>query len=298
MAFQSVETSLLTIGYETHGPPGGLPVVLLHGFPDDARAWDGVAPALAAAGYRTIAPYLRGFGPTRFRQPETIRSGQTAALAYDILELADALELDRFVLAGHDWGANAAQAIAALQPQRVHYLVSLAPYSLTWSDFQGPPDYAQLRALWYQNVLQGELGENLLAWDRDNFCRFLWSSWSPSWVFVGETFAATAASFGNADFAAVVLQAYRSGYGHAENDPRYAESEARLAQRPPVAVPTSVLLGADDGVALFRPWMLEQHADFPAGYTASVYDGIGHFIHRERPEVVVEAIQQAQGVRG
>jgi len=292
MATQYVDTSVLSMAYEAHGPGDGMPVLVLHGFPDDARAWDGVANALAAANFRVIAPYLRGFGPTRFRWAATIRSGQTGALAQDIVELADELGLERFVLAGHDWGANAAQAVAALHPQRVHHLVSLAPYSLTWDDFRGAPDYPQLRALWYQHVLQDAIGENLLKWDRDNFCRFLWSSWSPSWAFADETFATTAASFANPDFDAVVLHAYRSGYGNAEDDPRHAAIEARLAERPPIAVPASVLLGRDDGVALFRPWMLQQHNDFPAGYDARVYDGVGHFIHRERPEAVFEAIKR------
>jgi pimeloyl-ACP methyl ester carboxylesterase len=293
MATQFVQTALLDLAYETAGPADGPPVLLVHGFPDDARAWEAVAAPLAQAGYRTIAPYLRGVGPTRFRDPSTVRSGQNGALAQDLLDLADALGLGAFTLVGHDWGTQAAQAVAALAPERVRHLVSFAPYSLTWDDYQqGPPNYPQIRALWYQQVLQSELGEQLLTYDRRGFCRYLWETWSPSWPVAEATFAAAAESFDNPDFVAVVLHAYRSGYGQAANDPRYDAIEGQLAQRPPITVPTTVLLGEDDGINLFVPEMLEQHRDFTGPYRARSYAGVGHFIHHERPEAVVEAVLQ------
>jgi pimeloyl-ACP methyl ester carboxylesterase len=294
MTTKSVQTSVLDTAYEIQGSADGEPVILLHGFPDDAHAWDDVARALAAKGYRTYAPYLRGYGPTRFLQAETPRSGQNGAIARDTIEFADALGLERFILVGHDWGANAAQAIAALYPNRVSHLVSFAPYSLTWDDFQeGPPDYEQIRALWYQGLLNQEMGEGILKTDRRGFCRYLWETWSPSWTFLDETFEATAASFDNPDFVAVVLHAYRGAYGNAEDDPRYAETEAQLAQRPPISVPTTVLLGREDGINIFQPYMLQQQRDFTGEYKAHVYDGVGHFIHRERPDAVVAAILAA-----
>ncbi|MBC8159849.1 MAG: alpha/beta hydrolase [Roseiflexaceae bacterium] len=299
MTTHVAQTPLLDLAYETHGPSDGPPVVLLHGFPDDACAWEAVAAPLAAAGYRTIAPYLRGFGPTRFRDAATIRSGQNAALAQDVLDLADLLGLGRFTLIGHDWGAQAAQAVAALQPARVQHLVSFSPYSLTWDDYQeGPPNYPQLQALWYQQVLQSELGEQLLAYDRQGFCRYLWATWSPSWQLAAATFADAAVSFDNPDFVAVVLHAYRSGYGQAELDPRYNASEAQLAQRPPISVPTTVLLGEDDGINLFQPAMLAQQRDFTGAYTARAYPGVGHFIHREQPAAVVAAIMRTDAPGG
>lgn len=291
MTRKAVQTPVLNIAYETQGPPDGEPVILLHGFPDDAHAWDGVARALAAKGYCAYAPYLRGYGPTRFLQDETPRSGQNGAIAQDAIEFADALGLQRFILVGHDWGANAAQAVAVLHPQRVSHLVSFAPYSLTWDDFQeGPPNYEQVRALWYQGVLNQEMGEGILMGDRRGFCRYLWQTWSPSWAFSDEDFEAVAASFNSPDFVAVVLHAYRGAYGNAQDDPRYAEIEAQLAQRPPIAVPTTVLLGREDGINIFQPYMLDQQGDFTSDYKAYVYDGVGHFIHRERPEAVVDAI--------
>lgn len=293
MATQFVQTALLDLAYETQGPADGPPVLLVHGFPDDARAWEAVSAPLAQAGYRTIAPYLRGVGPTRFRDPATPRSGQNGALAQDLLDLADALGLDAFTLVGHDWGAQAAQAVAALHPERVRHLVSFAPYSLTWDDYQqGPPNYPQIRALWYQQVLQSELGEQLLAYDRRGFCRYLWATWSPGWPFAAATFGTTAESFDNPDFVAVVLHAYRSGYGQAANDPRYDGLEGRLAQRPPITVPSTVLLGEDDGINLFAPEMLAQQRDFTGPYAARSFAGVGHFMHRERPEAVVAAVFQ------
>lgn len=291
MPTQFVHTPLLDLAYEHAGPPDGPPVLLVHGFPDDARSWQAVSAPLAQAGYRVIAPYLRGVGPTRFRDAASIRSGQNGALAQDLIDLADALGLGTFTLVGHDWGAQAAQALAALAPERVGHLVSFAPYSLTWDDYQqGPPNYPQIRALWYQQVLQSELGEQLLTYDRRGFCRYLWATWSPSWTLDEATFAATAEAFDNPDFVAVVLHAYRSGYGQAANDPRYDALEGRLAQRPPITVPTSVLLGEDDGINLFVPAMLEQNRDFSGPYAARSYAGVGHFIHRERPQEVVEAV--------
>jgi len=110
---KTIRTPTLEIAYEESGPADGSPVVLLHGFPDDVRAYDGVAPALAAAGWRVIVPYLRGYGPTRFLDRQTPRSGQQAALGHDLLDLLEALGVKRAALAGYDWGGRAACVAAA-----------------------------------------------------------------------------------------------------------------------------------------------------------------------------------------
>src|SRR5262249_42296222 len=117
-------TRTLDIAYEESGPPDGVPVILLHGFPYDPRAYDEVAPLLTARGLRAIVPYLRGYGLTRFRSADTLRSGQQAALGHDLLELMDALALPSAALAGYDWGGRAACIVAALWPERARCLVS------------------------------------------------------------------------------------------------------------------------------------------------------------------------------
>lgn len=280
-----VQTPVLDIAYEEQGPPDGDPVVLLHGFPDDASSWDAVASGLAGTGYRTLAPYLRGFGPTRFRRVETPRSGQLAALAQDVIDFADALALERTIVVGQDWGARAAQAVAILCPERVKRLVSLGGYQISWAT-AGPPSYPQLHALWYQHLLNTPFGPAVLEADRHGFCRYLWRVWSPTWGDAEATFAATAPSFDNPDFVDVVV----SGYRPAPPEGEHAETEARLAAGPPIAVPTVVLQGADDGVDLAESASSADDRHFTGGYARRLLDGVGHFPHRERPAAVVGAI--------
>ena len=126
-------TPSLNIAYEEHGPSTGDPVILLHGFPYSPRAYDEIAPVLAAKGYRIIVPYLRGYGPTRFNSPDTLRSGQQAALAQDLLDLMDALAIKQAALCGYDWGGRAACIAAALKPERVRCLVTGDGYNLRTS---------------------------------------------------------------------------------------------------------------------------------------------------------------------
>jgi len=127
---KTARTPVLDIAYEESGPADGHPVVLMHGFPDDIHAYDLVAPPLTASGYRVIAPYLRGYGPTRFRDPATPRSGQQAALGHDLLDLINALELRGPLLAGYDWGGRAACVVAVLWPERVSGHVSITGYNI------------------------------------------------------------------------------------------------------------------------------------------------------------------------
>src|ERR1700724_1633402 len=127
---KTIRTATLAIGYEESGPAAGQLVILLHGFPDDVHAYDGVAPPLAAAGYRVIVPHLRGFGATRFLDPPPRRSGEQAALGHDLLDLIDALDLKQPILAGYDWGGRAACVVAALWPERVGGLVSINGYNI------------------------------------------------------------------------------------------------------------------------------------------------------------------------
>ncbi len=130
MRVHTVKTSVLNLAYEQSGPKEGKPVILLHGWPDSPRTWDKVLPALHGAGYRTIVPYLRGYGPSEFRSPlfgrKPRRTGQPVAFAQDMIDLADSLKLKTFDFVGHDWGARTGYALAALFPTRLERMVVLS----------------------------------------------------------------------------------------------------------------------------------------------------------------------------
>jgi pimeloyl-ACP methyl ester carboxylesterase len=293
---KTVRTSVLDIAYEESGPADGKPVVLLHGFPDDAHAYDDVAPPLAAAGYRVVAPYLRGYGPTRFLGPRTPRSGEQAALGHDLLDLIDALDLKGPVLAGYDWGGRAACVVAALWPERVGGLLSVTGYNIqNISGASQPQSPAAEYRYWYQWYFHTERGVAGLTANRGPLCRLLWELWSPNYRFDDATYAKTAASFDNPDFVAVVIQSYRHRYGNAPGDPQYVSVEARLAERPRIIVPTIVLHGEADGVG---PAVgSEGHArHFAGSYRREVIPVAGHFLPREAPDAVVAAVRELGGI--
>ncbi len=285
-------TPALDIAYEESGPEGGHPAVLLHGFPDDVHAYDGVAPPLAAAGYRVITPYLRGCGPTRFLNSRTPRSGQQAALGRDLFDLIEALDLERPILAGYDWGGRAACIVAALWPARVGGLVSVGGYNLqNIAAAAQPQSPATEYRYWYQWYFHTERGVAGLTANRRPLCRLLWKLWSPNYRFDDATYRKTAVSFDNPDFVAVVIQSYRHRYGKAPGDPQYAEIEVLLAQSPSIAVPTVVLHGAADGVAPAAG--SEPHArHFTGPYRRQVVPVAGHFLPREAPDAVVAAVRE------
>ncbi|HZS81302.1 MAG TPA: alpha/beta hydrolase [Stellaceae bacterium] len=287
-----VAAATLEIAYEESGPAEGAPVVLLHGFPDDVRCWDGVAPALAEAGHRVLVPYLRGYGPTRFLDPATPRSGEQAALGHDLLAFLDALGLQRAALAGYDWGGRAACIVAALWPERVRGLVSIGGYNIQDIARSGRPAEArQELRFWYQWYFNTERGRAGLAANRRELCRLLWELWSPNWRFDEATFARTAPSFDNPDFVDIVIHSYRHRYGAAPGDPALAAIEARLAAQPPIAVPTIVLHGAADGVDPAEG--SARHArHFTGPYARRVVPVAGHFLPSETPGAVVEALRE------
>jgi len=289
---KTVRTPTLEIGYEENGPAEGPPVVLLHGFPDDVRAYDGVAPPLAAAGWRVLVPYLRGYGPTRFLDPRTPRSGQQAALGRDLFDFLDALGLERAALAGYDWGGRAACIVAALWPERVTSLVSIGGYNIQNIARSGEPASSDREhRLWYQWYFHTERGRAGLAANRRPLCRLLWELWSPNWRFDDATYERTALSFDNPDFVEVVIQSYRHRYGLAPGDPALQPVEDRLAAQPPITVPTVVLHGACDGVS--PPESSEEHARlFTGPYRRQVVPVAGHFLPQEAPGAVIDAVQK------
>lgn len=285
---KSVQTSYLEVAYEERGDPNAPPIILVHGFPDDIRTWDDVVDGLVNTGYRTFVPYLRGFGMTRFLDKNVQRSGQITALAHDIIEFADAVNIDRFTLVGHDWGARAGYAVAVLIPERVSALVTISVGYGT-NNPQHQISFAQSQAYWYQWYFHLERGRATLEQDRSRFCRYLWRMWSPKWHFDDKVFETTAQSFYNPDFVEVVIHSYRHRWGNAPGDPQYDDIERRLANVSFIAVPTTVLHGADDGANLAES-SAGKKRHFTYAYTRHVLPGVGHFVQRERPDAVINAI--------
>lgn len=281
---------MLSVACEESGAPGGRPVVLLHGFPYDAHAYDEVAPRLAAAGCRVIVPYLRGYGPTRFRSADTPRSGQQAVLGHDLLALLDALAIRDAVLAGYDWGGRAACVVAALWPERARGLVSGGGYNIQdIARAMAPAPPEREHGLWYQYYFHSERGRAGLARHRHELCKLLWRLWSPTWRFDEATYDRTAASFDNPDFVEVVIHSYRHRFALVEGDPAVEDSERRLAAQPPITVPTIVLHGHDNGVSPVAT--SERHARlFKGPYERRVIPGVGHNLPQEAPEEFATAV--------
>jgi pimeloyl-ACP methyl ester carboxylesterase len=245
-----VDAGVLNIAYYEAGPADGPVVLLLHGFPYDIHSYVDVAPQLAARGCRVIVPYLRGYGPTRFRDPATPRSGEQAAVGADLLALMDALDIKRAVLAGYDWGGRAACVAAALWPERCAGLVSVNGYLIQdIARAMVPVRPEREVAYWYQYYFQLERGRAGLAANRQGIAEILWRQWSPNWHFDDSCFERTAIAFDNPDYVDVVIHSYRHRYGLAQGDPQYAELQRRLAVLPVISVPTITLDGDADGVA-------------------------------------------------
>jgi pimeloyl-ACP methyl ester carboxylesterase len=284
-----VETEVLQIEVQVEGPVGGRPVLLLHGWPDAPRGWRMIARALLDAGYRTIIPALRGTGGTRFLSPDTPRDAQASALAQDAVDLMDALGVESAFVLGHDWGARAAYTIAALYPQRVSAIAALALAYQPRGVFAVPP-FSQARAFWYQWFMCLDKGAAAVGREPIAFARLQWETWSPPGWYDDAEFAATAGSFRNPDWVPVTLNAYRSRYLAGEaRDARYDDLATRLAETETIGVPTLMLQGgADYCDEPASSGGLDQY--FSGGYWREIIEGIGHFPHREAPELVAESV--------
>jgi pimeloyl-ACP methyl ester carboxylesterase len=287
----TVRTPTLEIAYRASGPVDGIPVVLMHGFPDDPSAYDGTLAGLEALGCRVLAPWLRGYGPTRFLDAATPRSGQQAALGADLLALMDALDLERAVLVGYDWGGRAACIVAALWPERCRGLVTVGAYNI--QDIvkaNRPAPVSEEFRYWYQWYFNTERGRSGLEQNRRDICRLLWQLWSPTWPFDDATFDRTAVSFDNPDFVDVIIHSYRHRYGAAVGDPELESIERRLAEQPRITVSTVVLHGAVDTVT--PPTAeAEDAVHFLGPFERHVVPNAGHLLPREAPDAIVAAVK-------
>jgi len=289
-ALKQIETAELTIGYAEAGPADAPAVILLHGWPYDIYSYADVAPALAAAGHRVIIPYLRGYGPTRFLSPQTLRSGQPVAVAADIVALMDALQIKTATLAGYDWGARTANIIAALWPERCKAMVSVSGY-LIGSQQAGrvplPPTAEQ--QWWYQFYFATERGREGYDKNRRDFARLIWQTASPRWAFDDATFNRSAAAFDNPDHVDVVVHNYRWRLGLVPGEAKYDALEAKLATFPQIAVPTITMEGDANGAPHPAP---EAYArKFSGRYEHRlIKGGIGHNLPQEAPQAFAQAV--------
>jgi pimeloyl-ACP methyl ester carboxylesterase len=287
---KTIDAGLLNVAYAEAGPADGTPVILLHGWPYDIHSFVDVAPSLASVGYRVIVPSLRGYGTTRFLSNETVRNGEPAAVAVDIVDLMDALKIKTAILAGFDWGARTADIVAALWPERCTGLVSVSGY-LIGSQDSGKvplPPKAEL-TWWYQFYFATERGRAGYEKYTRDFAKLIWQQTSPKWQFDDATFARSAPSFDNPDHVAISIHNYRWRLGLAEGEAKYGDIEARLAAGPDISVPTITLEGDANGAP---------HAD-PAAYAKkfsgryahrTITGGIGHNLPQEAPQAFAQAV--------
>lgn len=291
MRIKKVNTPVLRLAYEDSGPASGTPLLLIHGWPDSPRTWDRVLPEFHEAGYRTIVPYLRGYGPSMFRDrllgSNPKRTAQPVALAQDMINLADRLRLKRFHVVGHDWGARTGYVLAALFPKRVRSLVAVSvPFAPGKAK---PPAMPQVQAFWYTWFLCTKPGEAKLREDPIAFGRAMWDAWSPKGWYTEAEFAEAAKSWQGPDYASVVLHYYRSRWSHAELNPRYHSLQKRLNATETLDTPTMLVHGTSDTCTLAA---VTEGAErfFTARYGRVLLNGIGHFPQREAPRETAAAI--------
>jgi pimeloyl-ACP methyl ester carboxylesterase len=287
-----IEAGALNVAYSEQGPASGPVAVLLHGFPYDIHSYVDVAPMLAARGCRAIVPYLRGFGPTRFRVQATPRSGEQASIGADLIALMDALGVQRAVFAGYDWGGRAACVAAALWPERCTGLVSVNGYLIQdIANAMLPAKPEREVPLWYQYYFQLDRGRAGLAANRREIAEILWKQWSPNWHFDDACLDRTTTAHDNPDYVDVVIHSYRHRFGLADGDPQYADIQRRLAKLPPINVPAITLDGDADGVVPATDGSASA-SKFPARRAHRVIPRAGHNLPQEEPEDFAAAVME------
>jgi pimeloyl-ACP methyl ester carboxylesterase len=287
---KQIEAGPLDIGYAEAGPVDGPAVFLLHGWPYDIYSYVEVAPLLAAAGYRVIVPYLRGYGTTRFLSADTPRNGQQAVVAVDIIALMDALKIEKAVVAGYDWGARTANIMAALWPERCKAMVSVSGYLIGSQEANKAPlpPRAELQ-WWYQFYFTTERGQEGYDKYRRDFARLIWQLASPKWNFDDAIFERSASAFDNPDHVAVVINNYRWRLGLAEGETKYDDLEKRLATAPTIAIPTITMEGDANGAP--HPEPAAYAKKFSGRYEHRLIEGgIGHNLPQEAPKAFAQAV--------
>lgn len=287
---KQINAGTLNVGYAEAGPADGPVVLLLHGWPYDIYSFVDVAPLLASKGYRVIIPYLRGYGTTRFLSTDTVRNGQQAVLAVDIIALMDALKIEKAVVAGYDWGARTANILAALWPERCKAMVSVSGYLIGNQEINKKPlpPKAEL-AWWYQFYFATERGRAGYAQNRHDFAKLIWQLASPKWNFDDATFDRSAAAFDNPDHVDITIHNYRWRLGLAQGETKYDELEKKLAQAPIITAPTITMEGDANGAPHPEPSAYAKM--FSGKYEHRlITGGIGHNLPQEAPKEFAQAV--------
>jgi len=287
---KQIDAGLLNVGYAEAGPANGRPVILLHGWPYDIYSFVDVAPLLAAKGYRVIVPYLRGYGTTSFLSKDTSRNGQQSVVSVDVINLMDALKIEKAVLGGFDWGARTANIVAALWPERTKALVSVSGYLIgSQAANRAPlPPKAELD-WWYQFYFATERGKAGYEKYTRDFNKLIWQLASPKWKFDDATFDRSASSFDNPDHVQIVIHNYRWRLGLAEGERQYDDFERRLAQAPVISAPTITLEGDANGAPHPDPAVYAKK--FSGKYEHRlITGGVGHNLPQEAPQAFAKAM--------
>jgi pimeloyl-ACP methyl ester carboxylesterase len=273
----------LDFAYLSDGPEDGPLALCLHGFPDSAHTWRYLLPELAAAGYRAVAPFLRGYAPTSLAADGRYQVG---ALVQDANALHEALGGgDNAVLIGHDWGALATYGAVAHQPQRWRRAVTAA-VPPTASIGMSLLTYAQLQKSWYMFFFLSPLAEAALPLDDYAFLGDLWRDWSPGYDGAWDV-ARVKESIGDPERIVAAISYYRAMWDPTLQVPELADEQT--AALLPTPRPTLYLHGRDDGCMLLSS--MDSPLNFMAeGSRFEVIDDAGHFLHVERPDVVNRAI--------
>ena len=292
-SYKQVNAGVLDIGYAEDGPVDGPAVILLHGWPYDIHSYADVAPLLAERGFRVIVPYLRGFGSTRFRSADTVRNGQQAAIASDVVALMDTLGIRDAVFGGFDWGARSADVVAALWPERCRALVSVSGYIVVDLEAnRSPLPPTAEYGWWYQYYFATDRGQQGYRQNTRDFNRLIWELASPKWSFDDATYERSAAAFDNPDHVDIVIHNYRWRLSLAPGEAQYDDLERRLAAKPKISVPSITISSDFDGPAKDGSGYRQM---FTGRYSHRVLDAIGHNVPQEAPQAFAAAVTEVAG---
>ena len=270
-----VDANGLTFHYVEAG--SGPLVLCLHGFPDNAHTYSELLPVLASAGFRGVAPFMRGYAPT---SPAPDGRYQAVLLAQDAIALIAALGDGRAFVVGHDWGATAAYGAAALAPERIARLVTIGAAHPAAVRGDLATRYERHKGVWHAYFFQMPFAEQVVAANDFAFLEDWWRDASPEYD-PAPIIERVKATFRQPGVVTAALNYYRHTFHPANRDPALQPLQERVSAAP-TSVPTLAVHGTRD-----RPGRLEAFEGmddlFVKGLEKVVYPGAGHFVHVERP---------------